>query len=98
MTEPNNQRDGKMTTMTPVPADSPLMLAWNAYKASEGYENTKRWAAHLHAVDGSLWAAFEAGFTHAAAENERLRRFETYVCQVIAMGGQADLTVESLPR
>lgn len=31
-------------------------------------------------------------------ENERLKRFETYVCQVIAMGNQADLTVESLPR
>lgn len=31
-------------------------------------------------------------------EIEKLRRFETYVCQVIAMGNQADLTVEALPK
>lgn len=31
-------------------------------------------------------------------EVDRLRRFETYVCQVIAMGQQADLTVEALPK
>ena len=31
-------------------------------------------------------------------EIEKLRRFETYVCQVIAMGNQADLTVEELPK
>jgi hypothetical protein len=31
-------------------------------------------------------------------EIRRLMRFETYVCQVIAMGNQADLTVEELPK
>jgi hypothetical protein len=31
-------------------------------------------------------------------EIERLRQFETYVCQVIAMGDQAHLTVEDLPK
>jgi hypothetical protein len=31
-------------------------------------------------------------------ENERLRRFESYVCGQIAMGQQAELTVEALPK
>lgn len=29
---------------------------------------------------------------------QRLQKFETYVCQAIAMGNQADLTVEELPK
>lgn len=31
-------------------------------------------------------------------ENGRLHRFATYVCQVLAMGNQADLRVEDLPK
>lgn len=44
------------------------------------------------------WDTLAAHARELATDNERLRRFETYVCQVIAMGGQANLTVESLPR
>ena len=51
--------------MAPVPKDSPLMVAWEAYKASEGYANTKAWALNPQHVDGSLWAAFQAGYEAA---------------------------------
>lgn len=52
-----------MTAMTPVDTTSPLWLAWKAYTETEEYANTKRWAAHPEHVEGSLWAAFERGFT-----------------------------------
>ncbi len=76
--------------MSPVPADHPLMVAWNAYQATEDYANSKRWALRLRPsaqvgspeaettdqeiatlktreqfVEGSLWAAFMAGFNAA---------------------------------
>lgn len=54
-----------MPTMTPCPANDPLMVAWSEYKNSEEYANTKRWAAKPEHADGSLWAAFEAGFRAA---------------------------------
>lgn len=54
-----------MEAMSPVPANDPLMIAWEAYKASPEYANTRRWALQEAHVDGSLWAAFVAGFSLA---------------------------------
>ena len=51
--------------MAPVPADDPLMVAWEAYKSDSEYGNTRKWAMTERHVDGSLWAAFEAGFRAA---------------------------------
>ena len=51
-----------MSIQSQVPADYPMMVAWEAYKASDEYSNTKRWAAHVEHVDGSLWAAFVMGW------------------------------------
>lgn len=56
----------------PVPADHPVMVTWNAYKASPDYANTKKWATDAEHTDGSLWAAFCAGF----AACEELPRHE----------------------
>lgn len=53
--------------MAPVPEDHPLMVAWKAYKESPDYANTKKWAMHEEHTEGSLWAAFMAGF--AAGED-----------------------------
>lgn len=50
---------------TPVPPDTPLMKAWAAYKATEEFENSRRWAQLEAHVDGSMWAAFLAGWTAA---------------------------------
>ena len=56
---------------TMEPRDSPLMKAWEAYKSTDAYQNTRRWAQHEAHVDGSLWAAFSAGF-RATAEAPRM--------------------------
>lgn len=53
------------TLMTQVPADHPLMIAWEAWKKTPAFETAKRWAGGQHA-EGSLWAAFERGFLAAS--------------------------------
>ena len=70
------------------PSDSPLMIAWEKYKATDEYKNSLLWATRYipeddpaeierirskganpvtkankeQFVEGSLWAAFMAGF------------------------------------
>lgn len=67
---------------TAVPQDSPLWKAWEAYKASEEFANSMKWASTARVDDhgdgtmtltyphkqGSLWAAFAAGFSAQAIE------------------------------
>lgn len=48
--------------MTEVLKGSPVFVAWEAYKVTPEYENTKKWAGDERHVEGSLWAAFIAGF------------------------------------
>ena len=57
--------------MQPVPKDSPLMKAWEEYKASADYANSCKWARHAsdEFVDGSLWAAFAEGFRISQSQN-----------------------------
>jgi len=52
----------------PVDPASPLMVAWEQFKQSESYANSKKWAAFPEHVDGSLWALFEIGWRCGAAE------------------------------
>jgi len=62
-----------MTAMTPVPdEDHPLIIAWNAYQASDDFDNSRKWMMHpdrQHQL-GSLWAVFMAGWL-AATEQAR---------------------------
>lgn len=73
--------------MTQCPPDHPLMIAWQAYQATEDYQNSYKWAtagiepppvvrrdpnanyptadSYRQYVQGSLWAAFMAGFNAA---------------------------------
>lgn len=51
----------------PVPNDHPLMEAWEAYKATPEFGNTKQWAAHPEHLLGSLWAVFDAGWNAGVA-------------------------------
>jgi hypothetical protein len=51
-----------MSASAPVPADHPLMKAWEAYKASDEYASTKKWAVYAENTDGSLWAAYSQGW------------------------------------
>ena len=61
---------------TPVPENAPLMVAWTEYKQSAEFENTKKWAGHPKHVDGSLWAAFSAGF---AAREEYVKELKNVI-------------------
>lgn len=56
-----------------VGQDEPLMIAWNAYKATEDYANSRKWAEYKEHLDGSLWAVFCAGY---AARDEEIRKQE----------------------
>ena len=62
----------------PVSKDAPVMIAWNAYKASDRYSIVKKWATYPEHVDGQLWAAFYAGFS-AASVNEVPRVVERHI-------------------
>jgi hypothetical protein len=55
------------TVMRQVRKDDPLMIAWQAYVGGEEYQNSFMWASHEEHRDGSLWAAFMAGFRAAQA-------------------------------
>jgi hypothetical protein len=57
-----------MPSMEVLSKDSPIMIAWEKYKATEEFKNSSNWAKHrepngehLH-VEGALWAAFYQGF------------------------------------
>ncbi len=41
------------------------MREWEKYNKSEEYANSFRWAAHEEHRQGSMWAAFMAGFLAA---------------------------------
>jgi hypothetical protein len=51
--------------MVALPKDSPIMRAWDAYKATPDYANSLKWAAHDEHRVGSMWAAFLQGWTLA---------------------------------
>jgi hypothetical protein len=59
-----------MSVMTPAPKDAPVMVAWEAYKLTDEYQNTRKWALHERHVDGSLWAAFSEGFARSLSSRE----------------------------
>jgi hypothetical protein len=71
-----------MPDMTPLPDDHPLMVAWDAYRATPEASASQHWAAtldvskpmqgqiivgHPHLV-GALWAAFMAGYAAAGGK------------------------------
>lgn len=65
-------------TATPLPKDHPLMVAWEAFKATEEFENAQRWAAYRQHVDGALWAAFSAGYKATCAPARQLEAGKDY--------------------
>ena len=50
-----------MSVMVALPENDPTMIAWNKYKATDEFANTKKWAAYPQHVEGSLWAAYLQG-------------------------------------
>jgi hypothetical protein len=43
----------------------PVMVAWKEYQGTGDFANSKKWAIHTEHVQGSIWAAFSAGFAMA---------------------------------
>lgn len=66
-----------MTAMTPLPQDHPLMRAWEAYKLTEEYTNSKHWAPSHQHIQGALWAVFSAGWEAKTKSPESLRGAQT---------------------
>jgi len=60
--------------MRQLPEDDPLMIAWKEYKQLPRYGTTRKWALHEKHVDGSLWAAFSAGYIAARQPPESQRK------------------------
>ena len=58
-----------MPTSQALSNDDPRMIAWNKYKETEEYSNTKGWAGYAQHVEGSLWAAFLVGWTMAGHDS-----------------------------
>ena len=57
--------DGPSEVMAEVPRNDPMRIAWEEYKQTEEFANTRKWAVHEEHVDGSLWTAFCAGYQAA---------------------------------
>lgn len=51
---------------------SPLMVAWEQFKQSESFANSRKWASHDEHLDGSMWNCFMVGF-NTGTEIERQR-------------------------
>lgn len=86
-----------------------LVWDYRTYCDNPNYETEAKLDASRHALR-ACFGEYDRLFVEWEAANdwqrerpalllevERLRRFERYVCEVIAMGNQADLTVEALP-
>ena len=58
----------KTEAMGEVPLSDPMRAAWERYKLTDMYANSRKWAAHEEHVDGSMWAAFVEGY-RTAQEN-----------------------------
>lgn len=54
------------SAMQQLPKNHPLMVAWEEYKQTPEYANSKKWAERLEHIEGSLWAAFEWAWRAAA--------------------------------
>lgn len=61
----------------PVDQTSPLWLAWLDYQRTEDYRNTLEWwGKPPQEPEGTLWAAFMAGFNAGAGLSDHARAVE----------------------
>ena len=72
--------DDEQRAMVHVDRESPLWKAWLQYKEEDSFENTRRWARDPNHTEGSLWAAFHAGWIAGCK-----RRYEEQKAEVLKM-------------
>lgn len=58
-----------MNVQAEIQKGHPMRDAWEVYRATPQYANTRAWALKEAHVDGSLWAAFVAGYQSREATN-----------------------------
>jgi len=51
-----------MPEMQQIPDEHPLKVAYDKYAQTDDYKNSFRWAAEEQHRNGSMWAAFMAGW------------------------------------
>ncbi len=74
---PFARKDYARCTEARLPKDDPMLVAWEAYKATPEFVNTRHWAAVDAHRDGSLWAAFVQGWlARMDADESRLKALE----------------------
>ena len=61
-------------TMAQIHKAHPMKAAWDQYKATDSYLNTKKWASFKEHTEGSLWASFSAGYDAALARVAELKK------------------------
>jgi hypothetical protein len=60
-----------MPTEEILSSGHPMLVAWKAYASGDAYKNSLKWAAFDEHREGSMWAAFTAGY-EAAQQDARL--------------------------
>lgn len=54
-----------MSVTKQIAEDHPLKKAWDAYRQTDDFANSRKWANQPEHVDGSLWAMFMTGWMMA---------------------------------
>lgn len=87
------------TAQVEIQKGHPMRDAWELYRATDAYANTRNWALKEAHVDGSLWAAFIAGYAAApAAGAEHTHESGVVYCHACALeifGAEALFAPES---
>ena len=90
-----------MSTMTPVPKDHPLAIAWDEYQKTEDFANAAKWAVdvetsvrHPH-IQGSLWTMFMEGFKRGGgiSTDRTLGYFKLHDAEEIA-----EVAIKKMPK
>jgi hypothetical protein len=66
-----------MAAQRQLDADDPIMVAWNAHKATESAKSNIDWT--VRSVEGAMWGAFLAGRANAAEVTTALRDLLDYI-------------------
>lgn len=71
-----------MSVETPIDPEAPVKLAWDEYRLTDAYENTRKWATHEEHTQGSLWAAFCQGWTRYPGEETKVSKLAARVAEL----------------
>lgn len=78
-----------MGVMAEIPRGTPQRDAWEEYRLTPEYANTRSWAVKQpeQSVDGSLWAAFNRGWELASKVTRANNEANGFVWLLSLIGG-----------